>query len=276
MDKLLNQSAIYLGAIADYPGAAELSAAGLARAEARLAEGDRDLAVALGTHGTSLTRLGDLAGARALLERALALDALYRPGSVELANKHDLLGGVLMEQGRAGQVGAFDLAVRFYQQALVLRRRLFGRGAEVAQTLNNLSGARDAQGRVAAAARLIGASLRIVREVLPLGDARLGYGLLNTGAMWLTAGRADLAEPLLREALELWQGVYAAQPQHPDTRNAAGWLILCLLRRAAAEENRGLREMEARKLCEVYGFDFEERKVTAMQHPYAPEGAEGV
>ena len=101
----------------------------------------------------------------------------------------------------------------------------------------------------------------------------MGYGLMNTGAMWLKAGRADLAEPLLREALALWQGVYAGQPQHPDTRDAADWLILCLLRRAAAGENRGKREMEARQMCDRYGFDFEARKVTAIQYPYAPRAA---
>ena len=271
MDSLLNQSAVYLSAIADYPGSAEMSAERLARSESRLPEADRELALALANHGASLAQLGDLAGARALLERALALHAAHRPGSEDLAGSHDLLGAVLLDQGRAGQTEAFVLAARQHQQALVLRRRLFGRGEPVAQTLNNLGAVRDEQGRAAAAARLFGASLTIRRAVLPPGDARLGYGLVNTGAGWLRAGRADLAEPLLREALELWQGVFAKQPQHPDTRGAADWLISCLLRRAAAGENWGLREMEARQLCDRYGFDLEVEKVKAMQYPYTPE-----
>ena len=273
VDSLLNQSGVYLRAIADYPGAAEMSAATLARAEARLPEADRNVAVALANHGLSLRRLGDLPAARELMERAAALHAAHRPGSADLAGSHDLLGSVLLAQGRAGQAGAFAQAVKQHQQALVLQRRLFGRSEAVAGALNNLGVVRSAQGRGAAAARLQGASLKIWRAVLPLGDARLGYGLMNTGAGWLKAGRADLAEPLLREALDLWQKEYAKQPQHPETRHAAGWLISCLLRRAAAGENRGRREMEARGLCAQYGFEFEAEKVTAMQYPYAP--AEG-
>ncbi len=271
MDALLNQSGVYLGAIADYPGAAEISKARLDRAEVRLPDADRRVAVALSNHGSSLRQLGDLAGARVLVERALALNVAHRPGSADLADTHDMLGRVLLDQGRAGLAGALVLAVRQNQQALVVRRRLFGRGEPVAQTLNNLGAVRSAQGRGAAAARLYGASLRIFRAVLPPRDARLGYGLLNTGSTWLKAGRADTAEPLLREALALWQGVYAGQPQHRNTRNAASWLVSCLLRRAAAGENRGLREMQARQLCDRYGFDFEECKVIAMQFPYAPE-----
>lgn len=267
MDSLLNQSGIYLSAIADYPGAAEMSAASLVLTEARLPEADRVVALALANHGLHLLRLGDLPGALVLTERAAALDATHRAGSADLASSYDLLGGVLLEQGRAGDLAQ---AAKRHQQALALRRRLFGRGDAVAATLNNLGAVRYAQGRYAAAARLQGASLRIYRKVLPLEDARLGYPLMNTGAMWLEAGRADLAEPLLRQALILWQKVFAMQPQHPDTRNAAGWLISCLLRRAAVGENRGLREMEARQLCERYGFELEGMKVMAMQYPYVP------
>lgn len=270
---LLIDVTAYLDNIGDYVQAAEMALAVRNLIEARLPEADPLVAMALGNRGASLLRLGELAGARALLERAVALNAAHRPGSADLAGSHDQLGAVLLEQGWAGQAGAFVLAARQHQQALVLRRRLFGRGEPTARTLNNLGTVRFAQGRGAAAARLYGASLTINRAVLPPGDARLGYGLMNTGAMWLKAGRADLAEPLLREALALWQGVYAGQPQHPDTRDAADWLILCLLRRAAAGENRGKREMEARQMCDRYGFDFEARKVTAIQYPYAPRAA---
>ena len=109
--------------------------------------------------------------------------------------------------------------------------------------------------------------------MLPPGDVRLAYGLKNTGATSLQTGRADLAEPLLREALELRQAVFAGQPMHPDTRDAAGWLISCLLRRAAEGQNRGLREMEARQLCDRYGFEIEVQRALGMQHPYTPGAA---
>ena len=215
MYALLNQSGIYLSKITDNQGAAEMSAAVLARTEARLPEVDRDVAVALANHGVYLQRLGDLPGALALLERAVALSEAHRPGSRDLSDHYSMLGGVLLAQGRAGQVGTLAQAARRYQQALVLRRRLFGQDDAVAEALNDLGTVRLVQRRTAAAARLYAAALKIWRAVLPPGDARLGLGLLNRGSGWLQAGQADLAEPFLREALELWQGVYARQPKHP-------------------------------------------------------------
>ena len=145
MDALLNQSAVYLRKIADYQGAAEMSAAMLVRAEA-LPGADRRVAVAIGNHGASLRRLGDLAGATALMERALALNAEHRPGSADQASSHDQLGMVLLDRGRAGQATAIVPAARQYQQSLVLRRRLFGRSVVVAETLNNLGAVRKARG----------------------------------------------------------------------------------------------------------------------------------
>ena len=123
----------------------------------------------------------------------------------------------------------------------------------------------------AAAARLFGASLAIWRAVLPPGDARLGYALLNTGAEWLKSGLADRAEDLLEQALELWRAVYVEQPQHPDIRDAAEWLILCYLVRARAGENRGEREARAKRLCKEFGFDFAHKQQHAKTYPYAPQ-----
>ena len=260
----------YLDRIADYKGAAEMALAVRNLIEARLPEADRQVAVALANHGGSLLKLGDLAGALELLERAVALHEVHRPGSADLAGSYFLLGAVLLEQGRTGQAARLNQAARRYQQALALWRRLLGRGDAVAKALNNLGAMREAQGRGAAAARLFAMSLKMWRAVLPPGDARLTTGLQNTGAMWGKTGRMDMAEHLLREALEVRQEAYAGQPQHPDTREAAEGLILCLLRRAAAGENRGLREMEARQLCERYGFEFEGMKVSAMRYPYVP------
>jgi tetratricopeptide (TPR) repeat protein len=177
----------------------------------------------------------------------------------------------LLALARAGQAAALPQALRRHQQALALQRRLHrGPSDAVARALNNLAGVRDLQGRGAAAARLYAASLKIWRAILPPGDARLAYGALNTGAMMLESGVADRAEPLLREALEIREAAFAAQPQHPDRRLAADWLISCLLRRAQAGENRGLREMQARQLCDRYGFDFDERQKFAARYPYTP------
>lgn len=170
---LLLNVTTYLGWIADYQGAGDMALAVRNLIEARLPGVDRLVGMALANHGLALIRLDDLAGALALLERAAGLDEVHRPGSAELADQYDTLGGVLLAQGRAGKAGALVKAARRRQQALALRRLLFGRSALLAQTVNNLGAVRFAQGRGAAAARLANASLMIFREVLPPGDARL-------------------------------------------------------------------------------------------------------
>ena len=271
MEFLLNQSAVYLDKIADYAGGLNLAGASLALKRKRLPPDHRDIAVGLATLGIAYGRVGRLTEAEAKLAEAVALDEAHRPASADLAGSYDLHGSTLLDLARAGRAEVLPQAARRYQQALALWRRLAGRQSDAAaHLLNNLGTVRDAQGRIAAAARLYRASLTIMRAILSPDDARLAYGALNTGAAMLTSGAADCAEPLLREALEIREAAFAAQPQHPERRNAAGWLISCLLRRAQAGENRGLREMQARQLCDRYGFDFDKAQKIAAQYPYTP------
>lgn len=271
MGFLLNQAGVFLRTIADFDGGLALAEAGFEVTEDLYDEDHPNYAA--GLHNLALARMeaGDLAGARRDMARAVALREAHHPGTAELANSHDAMGGVLLQMARAGDAAHLPKAVRAFQQALALRRHLFGRRSEpVANSLNNLGTVRREQGRGAAAARLVGASLSIWRTVLPEDDTRLATGALNTGANWLEAGRADLAEPLLAEALEIRRAAYVEEPQHPELRTAAGWLISCLLVRAAAGENAGLREMQARQLAEEFGFDWAERQAKARDYDYTP------
>ncbi|QIE54703.1 tetratricopeptide repeat protein [Pikeienuella piscinae] len=271
-DYLLNQAGIYLDQIADYQGRLPMARESLRIKRARLAEDHRNIAVAHANLGVAFQRLGRFNEAEAELTRAVALHEAHRPGSADLASAHDLLGLLLLEIAGKGAPERLPEAARRHQQALALRRELFGRrSAPVALALNNLGGVRSAQGRGRAAARLYGAALAIWRAVLPASDARLAHGALNSGAMWLMGGAAEKAEPLLREALEIREAAFAAQPQHPDRRDAADWLIACLLTRARAGVNRGAKEAEAKRLCAQYGFDFKKRQSNALQYPTAPK-----
>lgn len=273
MDYLLNQSAIYLGKIGDAAGSVEAARTALDLTRARLPEEHRDIAVGLATLGGALGRAGVLAEAEALLAEAVRLDEAHRPDSEDLADHYDMHGGRLLALARAGDAERLVPALRRCQQALALRRRLFGRDSDpVAAALNNLGTARSAQGRGAAAARLYGAALRIWRVVLSAGDARLAYGAMNTGAMWLKAGEADRAEPLLAEALAIWEAAYADQPDHAERRLAADWLATCLLVRARAGEDRARREARARDLCGRYGLDLAQMQADARRLPCAPGG----
>ncbi len=206
-----------------------------------------------------------------MLAQAVELDEAHRPGSAELADSYSKHGSTLIDLARVGRSDSLLKAQRRFQQALALLRRLGTEFSDdLVQALSNLSVVRDMQGRGAAAARLSAVSLKICRAILPQDDYLLAYCALNTGVGMLKSGAADRAEPLLRESLEIRKFVYAAQPQHRERRDAAGWLILSLLRRAQAGENRGLREMQARQLCDRYGFNFDERQTRAAQYPYTP------
>lgn len=271
IDYLFHQAALYLGKIADFPGDLEMSHASFILKEKRLPESHVDVATSLGDLGLALLRVGELDQAESHLARAVELDEVHRPDTVELAHSYDQHGAALAAMTKVGDAPALSRSLRRRQQALVLFRQIEGRiGNGTAQVLNNLAFVRNLQGRTAAAARLSQAGLAIDRKVLDPGDARLGYSLMNTGAYWLVSGSVHRAEPLLREALELWQKVFTAQPQHPETRNAADWLISCLFVLARAGDDADARRAEARALCDRYGYDFAEREELAKQYPLAP------
>ncbi len=271
---LLNQAGLYLNAIADYQGRLPMAEENLRIEEARLTEADRGLAVAHANLGVAYLRLQRWVAAEAALRRAVALNEEHRPGSADLADSLDLLGFLLGDHARTGAKGRLPEAAKLHQRAIALRRCLFGRRAEpVAAALNNLGGVRFLQRNLAAAARLQGASLSIRRDILPADDTRLATGCMNVGSCWLKAGEAAKAEPLLREALAIREAAFAEQPQHPERRTAADWLILCLLVRARAGVNRGVREAEAKRLCAEYGFDFAEMERRSRKFPDSPQEA---
>lgn len=271
MDYLLNQAGLYLNKIADFSGCLDMARASFALTEKRLPETHAEIALGLANLGAALMRTGELEQAEVHLARAVELDEAQRPDTVGLAVRYDLHGTMLNELAQSGDATALPRSLKRRQQALALFRQLSGRNSnDTATALNNLAVVRGRQGRTSAAARLSQAALAIRRAVLDPGDARLGYSLMNTGGFWLQSGSVHRAEPLLREALELRQKVYAAQPQHPETRNAADWLISCLLVLARTGEDADARRAEARALCAQYGFDFDQEIEHAKQYPLAP------
>lgn len=207
------------------------------------------------------------------MRAAVDLNEAHRPRSESLAMSYDQLGRILHAMAEAGQRDQLPEAIKVTQRALALSRRLHGRWAEpVAASLNNLGTVRRTQGRGAAAARLYAASLTIKREALPGKDARVATGALNTGAMWLEAGRADAAEELLQEAVETLRRAFVAEPEHPELRTAASWLMSCLLVRAAAGQDTARRESAARALADDFGLDWADEQAKARRYPQPPAG----
>lgn len=276
MGWLLGQTGVFLQNVEDFKEGLALAEASFEIAQSRLPESH--LSYVAGLQNLALARLGggDSVGAARAMARAVALDEKHRPESEELASSYNEVGRILTEMTEAGQLERLPEAVRYSQRGLELRRRLHGWQSEpVASSLNNLAKARALQGRGAAAMRLASASLRIWRNVLPEGDARIAYGVMNKGAFLVQDGRADEAEPLLTEALDIRRAVYVSEPQHSDLYVTADWLISCLLVRAAAGENRGKREMQARQLAEEFGFDWKQCVEKAKQYSYRPDARDG-
>lgn len=265
---LAGQGGKYLRTIADVEIGLGFARASLALTEARLSEDDPELASRYLKNGVALIQAGDLEGAEAALWRSVELKEAHRPGSAELANSYDALAGVFMEQRRGGVLEAVTEAGAYCDKALAPRQDLFGRESEpVAQVLNNLSVLRDLEGRQAEAAELAEEALRIRRAVLPEGDARLGYALMNAARSALKAGAAGRAEALLDEALALREAVHADRPTHPDRRNAAAGSISALLVNARRGVGEGERIARAQALAAQYGFDWAEREAKAAQYP---------
>lgn len=270
---LLNQAGLFLRAIADTRGRLAL-----AEAQAELAQAlyrAEQLKYATARHNLALARndAGDRQGASAEMRAAVDLEKVHRPGGEHLAASYDQLGLILHAMAAAGQRDHLPEAIKVTQRGLALRRRLHGRRAEpVAASLNNLGAMRHTQGRGAAAARLFEAALRIRRDVLPAGDARIATVAMNTGGMWLEASRADAAEALLQEALAIRRAAFVAEPDHPELREAAGWLTRCLLVRAAAGQDAARRAAEARALADEFRLDWAAAQAMARQYPQPPAG----
>ena len=259
MESLLNQASIYLSQMAEPVQSLRFAREALRLKVARLPECDPEVALGHANLGQALRQSGDLARAEAHISRAMRLDEVHRPGTVGLARTYAMYGQVLARMPKREDEG-----LRRAQQALALLRSLFGRWhVDVAQAVNDLGWHRDRKRQGAAALRLSLASLTIWRRVLPSGDARLGLGLSNCGAGFLKQGRADKAERFLQDALDLREAVHD-RADHPHRRDAANWLIICLLVRAERGENRGARQAEAKVLCGRYGFEFAEQQAEAV------------
>jgi Tfp pilus assembly protein PilF len=267
---LLNQSGIYLGKIGDQAGHVTFMQASLTLKQARLPADHRDIAVGLANLGVAQIKQGAFDQAEALLAQAVAHCRDHRPDSADLADSLDLSGFVRTARVRAGQGGDLAEARDWREEALALYKQHFGpRHNRAAQALNNLGLVHSQMGDPGAAATYLAQSLEINREVLPPGDARLAYGCLNVGTLRLKAGQARQAEDLLREAYDLWNALLPSD--HPELRNAAGWLTSCYLVLARLPGAKGLYEAKAKAICDRHGLDLATQQAFADTLPLTME-----
>jgi tetratricopeptide (TPR) repeat protein len=160
---------------------------------AKLLERDPKWVDALLGNGRVLIQLQQPNESLDYLSRALSL-------SIELDNER-ARGNVLQALGIAYKnLGKFNDALKNYQEALEIRRRL-GQKTLVAASLNEIGNVRSLLGETEAALKSYDEALRIRREI---GDRRgIGTVLVNLGALHNGRGQPDAALTVYREALQI-------------------------------------------------------------------------
>jgi len=262
MDYLLNQAGMFLSKQGDIFGAIGLYRGGLTLIEARLGEEARDVPVALGNLAQQLVKVGAGREARAMIDRAVALDEAHRPETEDLAASYMQAALILTQLGAEGEVGAFESAAARIQQAMTIRTKLFGADGEpMAHCWNQLGYLKDQQGQGIAAAEAYEKATDIWRGTAP-GDARLATSAMNVGAAYLQAGAAMRGEQLLREALEIEREAFQNDLGNPKLRATAQWLTACLL--VLARSGDATRAAEARAFVDEFGFDWEKCQQVAL------------
>jgi tetratricopeptide (TPR) repeat protein len=163
--------------------------------ELALGAGHPDTATSLNNLARLLRAQGDLAAARPLFERALAInEKALGAGHPETATSLNNLASLLGAQGDlAAARPLFERALGIYEQAL-------GTGHPYAGiVLRNLAGVRRQQGEMQAAQPLFARALAIAVAAFGAADARAGYVRNELALTLLMLRRAPEADALLAE-----------------------------------------------------------------------------
>lgn len=186
--------------------------------------------------GSVLQQTGDLAGARPLLQRALALDErLFGPDHVVTA------GVVRALASLAEMEGAPQAAEPLYQRALeIYEARLGPEASETIFACSRLAVLAHQRGDLARARELYEHELQ-VRERRGAGrDPESARVLQSLGAILETQGDARAARELLERALARREATVG--PEHPDTAGTLAHLGVLLKALGEVERGRGLIE----------------------------------
>ncbi len=160
--------------------------------------------------GSSLEERGDLKGAQAHYEMALAIATTDDADSIAAAHVLDVLGNLLVVRGELNR------AETYLDKALVIYREIVGeRHLLVAKAINNRGHLRYAKGDLKGAVSDLKRSLAITREHLGEEHPQTLSVLNNLGATLTEAGDLAVARRCLDKALELRKRVLG--PEHLDT-----------------------------------------------------------
>ena len=271
LDTALTQCGVFLSSQSDHSRAADVERAALEMTEARLAEDDHVLPLALGNLSVTLARLGEFDEAAEKIDRAIALYEAHREGGEDLASTYMKKAKLFFGRAEAGERSELDSAEGWIAKARGIREMLAGDtpSADVALCWNDLGYLRHLQGRTVESGEAHQTALDMLRQVPGANRAQIATYALNVGSTWLEARHLDKAEPLLREAYDIQSAIFD-DPRNPDLRNSASWLCSCLLTLARFKQDSEKHRAEAEQLCRDHGLDWEERQRVAEQYPTAP------
>ncbi len=235
--ELLSQSALYLGARADFTGAISLNERALKLQETTSGPDHPDVATSVSNLGSVLRQLGKLDQARELFARALGIDeAAYGPNHPEVATDLNNLAHVLHALGDLTQ------ARLLLERALPIFEKAFGSDhPKVAINASNLSVVLLQLGAFTEARELIERALLIDQEFYGPNHPQVAIAINNLGHLLLQQGE-DLpaAQKLFERALQIYEASYA--PNHPDLIPIIMNLAFVLKRSGGIAEARDLYE----------------------------------
>jgi serine/threonine protein kinase/tetratricopeptide (TPR) repeat protein len=156
--------------------------------------------------------------------------AFYGPNHYKTAAGLTVLGRALRFEPQGN-----DEAARLFEQALVIRERVFGKvHPQVASTLNEMGGVALARNRFAEAEVLARRVLAIYRTVYGGKHAFTGVGVSNLASVYVAQQQYARAEPVYREAIDIFTEAQGAE--HLNTGIARIKLGRTLLRQGRYAE----------------------------------------
>ena len=233
----LNKLSECQSATGDLKSAIETQKEVVATAERAIGKENDEYSAWLMNLGNMYADTGDPVAAEPLLRQSLAIERRVADPKHDdnLPFSINNLATVLVDEGKCAD------AIPLHEESLALRRRYFPPpSAEVATALGNYSHALDCAGRYADARSAADSALAMCITVFGPNHVRTATSRVRLAAVLLHTGHASDAEPLLRDAIQVFGKINERLWRVGDAR---AWLGEVMIDTGRGKE--GIAEVEA-------------------------------